>query len=103
MSLSSSTTLAAKFGWNWLWHLGGPGLILVGLVDNSVIPTPGGMDILTVILTVKQRQLWGYYGLMAVAGSLIGGYVFYRLRRQGGKEGVEKSFRRQRRGKGLQK
>ena len=61
---------ATRFSWRWLWHLGGPGLILVGLVDNSVIPTPGGMDILTVILTVKHRELWWYYGLMALAGSL---------------------------------
>lgn len=82
----------SKWSWNWLWHLGGPGLLLVGLVDNSVIPTPGGMDILTVVLTVKQRQLWWYYGLMAVAGSLIGGYVSYRLGRKGGKEQLDKRF-----------
>src|SRR3954464_13638218 len=88
----SPTLLAAKIGWKWLWHLGGPGLILVGLVDNSIIPTPGGMDILTVILTVRRHQVWWYYGLMAVAGSLIGGYVSYRLGRQGGKEGLDKRF-----------
>ena len=83
---------ASRFTLRWLWHLGGPGLILVGLVDNSVIPTPGGMDILTVILTVRHRELWWYYGLMAVAGSLLGGYVSYRLGRKGGKEGLDKRF-----------
>jgi membrane protein YqaA with SNARE-associated domain len=83
---------ASRFSLRWLWHLGGPGLILVGLVDNSVIPTPGGMDILTVILTVRHKELWWYYGLMAVAGSLIGGYVSYRLGRKGGKEGLDKRF-----------
>jgi membrane protein YqaA with SNARE-associated domain len=91
MSLSPSL-LAAKLSWRWLWHLGGPGLILVGLVDNSIIPTPGGMDILTVILTVRHRELWWYYGLMALAGSMIGGYVSYRLGRKGGKEGLDKRF-----------
>src|SRR3954471_10927790 len=92
MSLSSTTTLAAKFGWNWLWHLGGPGLILVGIVDNSVIPTPGGMDILTVVLTVQRRELWWYYGLMAVAGSMLGGYLSYRLGHKGGKQSLDKKF-----------
>jgi membrane protein YqaA with SNARE-associated domain len=83
---------ATKFSWRWLWHLGGPGLILMGLVDNSIIPTPGGMDILTVILTVKQRQLWWYYGLWALAGSMIGAYVSYRLGRKGGKESLDRRF-----------
>lgn len=83
---------ASRFSLRWLWHLGGPGLILVGLVDNSVIPTPGGMDILTVILTVRHKELWWYYGLMALLGSLIGGYVSYRLGRKGGKEALDKRF-----------
>ena len=87
---------AFNFSWRWLWHLGGPGLILVGLVDNSVIPTPGGMDILTVFLTVKDKELWWYYGLMAVAGSMIGAYVSYRLGRKAGKEGLDKRFGAQR-------
>src|SRR5207248_2910962 len=72
---------ATRFSWRWLWHLGAPGLILMGLVDNSIIPTPGGMDILTLILTVRQRQLWWYYGLTAVAGSMLGAYVSYRIGR----------------------
>src|SRR5947207_1148160 len=83
---------ATRFSWRWLWHLGAPGLILMGLVDNSIIPTPGGMDILTIILTVRQRQLWWYYGLMAVAGSMLGAYVSYRLGRKGGKQYLDKRF-----------
>lgn len=83
---------AATFSWNWLWKLGGPGLILVGLVDNSVIPTPGGMDILTIILTVRHRELWWYYGLMALVGSLVGGYVSYRIGLKGGKEALDNRF-----------
>ena len=84
--------VASRFSWRWLWHLGAPGLILMGLVDNSVIPTPGGMDILTIVLTVRNKQLWWYYGLMAIAGAMIGGYVSYRLGRKGGKEGLDKRF-----------
>jgi membrane protein YqaA with SNARE-associated domain len=92
MPLFTPTTLAAKIGWQWLWHLGGPGMILVGLADNSVIPTPGGMDILAIILTVRHRDLWWYYGLMAVVGAVIGGYVSYRVGRKGGKEALDKRF-----------
>src|SRR5436190_13878007 len=92
----ASIFAASKYSWRWLWHLGGPGLILVGLVDNSIIPTPGGMDILTVILTVRHKELWWYYGLMAVAGSLVGGFVSYRLGRKGGKVGLDKRFGRER-------
>ncbi|MBA3916749.1 MAG: hypothetical protein H0X25_23470 [Acidobacteriales bacterium] len=29
---------------SWLAHLGGFGLILMGLADNSVVPMPGSMD-----------------------------------------------------------
>jgi len=35
----------------WLERLGGLGLILLGLADNSPIPLPGSMDVLTVILS----------------------------------------------------
>ncbi len=58
----------------WLHHLGGPGLIVLGLIDNSVIPVPGSMDALTIILSANQRKLWPYYALMATIGSVIGGY-----------------------------
>jgi hypothetical protein len=36
--------------WIWLHRLGGPGLILLGLVDNSVIPLPGSMDVFVILL-----------------------------------------------------
>ncbi len=48
---------------HWLHHLGGPGLIVLGLIDNSVIPVPGSMDALTIILSANQRKLWPYYAL----------------------------------------
>ncbi|MGH9828713.1 MAG: hypothetical protein ACREDR_36290, partial [Blastocatellia bacterium] len=61
----------------WFIHLGGPGLILLGLLDNSVIPMPGSMDALTIVLAAHQRQLWLYYALMATAGAVLGGYVTF--------------------------
>jgi membrane protein YqaA with SNARE-associated domain len=70
----------------WLRHLGGPSLILLGLLDNSLVPVPGSMDALTVVLAASQRNWWPYYAAMATVGSLIGGYLTYRLARREGKE-----------------
>jgi membrane protein YqaA with SNARE-associated domain len=69
----------------WARHVGGPGLILGGLVDNSAIPLPGSEDILTVILSAGQKTLWPYYAFMATVGAVIGGYVTYQLARKEGK------------------
>ena len=76
----------------WLFHLGGIGLIPLGLLDNSPIPLPGAMDVATILLSARQEQLWLYYALMATAGSLLGGFVTYRLARKGGKEALERRF-----------
>jgi membrane protein YqaA with SNARE-associated domain len=72
--------------WTWLRHLGGPGLLLLGLADNSLIPLPGSMDVLTIWFAVHHRKLWFYYAGMATAGSIIGGYLTYRLAGKGGKK-----------------
>jgi membrane protein YqaA with SNARE-associated domain len=78
----------------WLFHLGGVGLIPLGLLDNSPIPLPGIMDVATMVLSARQQQLWLYYALMATVGSIIGGFVSYRLARKGGKEALERRFSR---------
>lgn len=38
----------------WLFHLGGLGLIPLGLLDSSVIPIPGTLDVATVLLSARQ-------------------------------------------------
>ena len=78
--------------WGWLERLGGAGLVLLGLVDNSPIPVPGSMDALTIILSAHQRDWWPYYAIMATIGGVVGGYVTYTLAREGGKEGLEKKL-----------
>jgi membrane protein YqaA with SNARE-associated domain len=83
---------AAQSVRRWLYHLGGIGLIPVGLLDNSPIPVPGAMDVATIVLCLRDDSLWSYYGLMATLGSVIGGYVSYRLARKGGKEALERRF-----------
>src|SRR5580765_2258299 len=76
----------------WIFHLGGLGFIPLGLLDNSVIPLPGSMDVLTIVLSARKQELWLYYAFMATIGSVIGGYVTYRLARKGGKEALERKF-----------
>jgi membrane protein YqaA with SNARE-associated domain len=76
----------------WLIHLGGPGLILLGLADNSLIPLPGSTDVVTILLAAHHREPWFYYAIMATAGAVLGGYLTYRMARKGGKETLEKRF-----------
>jgi membrane protein YqaA with SNARE-associated domain len=84
--------LIAASVWSWLRHLGGVGLILLALADNSVIPLPGSMDALTILLAAHQRHLWWYYAFMATVGAVIGGYITYGLARKGGKEAFERKL-----------
>ncbi|HKQ07864.1 MAG TPA: VTT domain-containing protein [Blastocatellia bacterium] len=76
--------------WRTLRRLGGLGLILMGVVDSSVIPTPGGLDALTIVLTAHERDEWIYYAVMATIGSVLGGYITYRLGRKGGEQALAK-------------
>ena len=78
----------------WIFHLGGLGFIPLGLLDSSVLPLPGSMDVLTIVLSARHGELWSYYALMATIGSLVGGYVTYRLARKGGKETLARKFPR---------
>jgi membrane protein YqaA with SNARE-associated domain len=84
--------LLAVSVWNWLRHLGGVGLVILGLADNSVVPLPGSMDVLTILLAARHRQLWWYYAFMATVGAVIGGYITYGLARKGGKEAFERKL-----------
>ncbi len=76
--------------WPWLIRLGGPGLILIGIADNSVVPLTGSMDVLTMWLSARHRELWPYYAAMATIGAVLGGYVTYALSRKGGREAFER-------------
>jgi membrane protein YqaA with SNARE-associated domain len=78
--------------WRQLRHLGGVGLVLLGLVDNSVIPVTGSMDVLTIWLAARHQEPWPYYALMATLGAVIGGYITYALARKGGREAMERKL-----------
>ena len=82
--------------WTWLHRLGGPGLILLGLADNSLIPLPGSVDAFVILLSAHQREWWPYYAFMATVGAVLGGYITYRLAEKGGEETLEKKVGKQR-------
>jgi membrane protein YqaA with SNARE-associated domain len=81
---------------NWVRRLGGPGLVLLGFADNSVVPLPWSMDVLTIWLAARHRDLWPYYAFMATAGAVLGGYVTYSLGRKGGKQAIERKLHKDR-------
>jgi membrane protein YqaA with SNARE-associated domain len=74
---------------SWLERLGGLGLILLGLADNSVVPMPGSMDALTILLSAHQRSWWPYYAIMATIGGIVGAYVTYGLGFKAGEHALE--------------
>ena len=78
--------------WTWIRHLGGPGLILLGLADNTpfVSAPAGSMDVVLIFLSAANHGLWAYYAFMASAGEVAGGYLTYRLAAKGGQETLEK-------------
>ena len=90
--IAASLPAALRSMRHWLFHLGGLGLIPLGLLDNSPIPLPGIMDVATILFSARHAHLWLYYALMATAGSVLGGFVSYRLARKGGKAALERRF-----------
>lgn len=78
----------------WARRVGGPGLIVLGIIDNSAIPLPGSQDAMTIILAASEKAWWLYYALMATAGAVLGGYITYRLARKEGKAILEKRVSR---------
>ena len=96
--------LFAATSWTkWIRRLGGVGLLILGVLDGSIIPTFGSLDLFTGILSVRQRPLWLYYAVMSTIGAVIGAFTTYRLGKKAGTGWLEKKFgeRRSQRVRGL--
>ena len=76
----------------WLIHLGGPSLILLGLIDNSFIPLPGSTDVVDDFTGSTPSRTVDLLCHDGDGGSVLGGYLTYRMARKGGKETLEKRF-----------
>jgi membrane protein YqaA with SNARE-associated domain len=57
---------------HFFFALGGPGLILLGILDSSFLMLPLGNDLLLVALTASQPDRMYYYAIMATFGSTLG-------------------------------
>lgn len=94
MQLFSATFVNLLIGFSTFVNLGGPGLVLVGIIDQSFIPVPGGMDALTIVLAASHPDRWPLYALLATIGTVLGAQLTYELSKKGGKETLEKKLSR---------
>jgi len=80
--------------WKWIHRLGGPGLIVLGIADNTpfISIPPGGMEAFIILLAAHRHEWWPYYAFMATVGEVLGGYLTYRLAEKGGQQTLEKKI-----------
>jgi membrane protein YqaA with SNARE-associated domain len=79
-----------------LHHLGGFGLLILGVLDSSFLFMPLGNDLLMVAMTASRHVMLPYYAGMATAGSVLGCLITDILGRKGGEAGLEKKLPRKR-------
>jgi len=78
--------------WAELRHLGLLGEVALGIADASVIPTPGSLDILIVLLVAGEPQHWWMFVIAAALGSTLGAYITFHIGEKGGKAELAKRF-----------
>lgn len=81
---------------NLAHRLGVLAFIVVGVLDQSVVPIPGSMDALVILYTASRPAMWWYYAVWGTVGTTIGGYITYRIAQKGGKEALEKKLGKKR-------
>ena len=79
-----------------LRHMGGFGLLTLGVFDSSILFMPFGNDLLMIALTASKHGLLPFYAAMATAGSLLGCLITDVISRKGGEQGLEKRVPRKR-------
>jgi len=55
-----------------VFHLGGIGLLIVGIIDSSFLTAPLANDFLVIALTASHPHRMPFYSLMAALGSTLG-------------------------------
>jgi membrane protein YqaA with SNARE-associated domain len=91
-----SASFIASAALNIAQRLGIFAFIIVGLLDQSVIPLPGSMDALVIFYVASRPELWWYYAILGTIGTTVGGFVTYRIAKKGGKEALEKKISKRR-------
>ena len=72
--------------------MGGPGLLIVALVDSSFLTLPEVADILVVLFAIRSPADWLYFAAMTTVGSVAGSYVLYLIGRKGGEALLKRQF-----------
>src|SRR3954447_20715197 len=80
------------------WKFGGPGLLVLGILDSSFLFAPLGNDLLVVALTARHRSipLMLYYAGMSTIGSVLGCLLVDVVFRKAGEKGLEKHLSKRR-------
>ncbi len=81
----------------WLYSiattLGGPGLLIIAVMDSSFLSMPEANDILIVVLSTGQSwQKMIYFVTMTTVGSIIGCLLLYSVGRKGGSPVLRRRF-----------
>ncbi|HLJ18215.1 MAG TPA: VTT domain-containing protein [Bryobacteraceae bacterium] len=66
------------------------GIFLVAILDSAGVPSPGGMDLLLLLVTIANPAKAWLSASLAVAGSLIGCMILFYLARRGGDRFLER-------------
>ena len=69
-------------------RLSGFGLFVLGVLDDSFLFVPLGIDLLMVALTVRNHKMLPIFITTATAGSVLGCLLIDLVARKGGKEGL---------------
>ncbi|MCU1236449.1 MAG: rane protein [Candidatus Solibacter sp.] len=82
----------------FFWKLGGPGLLLLGILDSSFLFAPLGNDLLVVTMSARARTIHAmlYYAFMSTAGSVLGCLLVDVVLRRAGEKGLQKQLPRKR-------
>jgi membrane protein YqaA with SNARE-associated domain len=73
-------------------HFGGIALVPLAVLDSTIIPTFGSLDLLTGWMAVGDPERWWYYALMSTVGSLIGALITYQMGQKMGEWWIEKKI-----------
>jgi membrane protein YqaA with SNARE-associated domain len=74
----------------FFWKLGGPGLLILGVLDSSFLFAPLGNDLLVVAMSARYHSLMRalYYAGMSTVGSVLGCLLVDVIFRKAGETGL---------------
>src|SRR5689334_17410858 len=75
-----------------IWHFGGPGLLVLGILDSSFLFAPLGNDLLVVAMSASEHSVMRmlYYAAMSTIGSILGCVLIDVIFRKAGEKGLER-------------